>query len=129
MKENKRKNNLKAKINNRTEVNKKEERTFDDQIEGRNSVLELLESGKDINKIFIEKGAMNTEEKEIALEEINDISVTTSSAEKFFKVGTVVVKYGENKECKLESIKQPMMVSELIHQYVEKARGIKSYSI
>jgi len=77
-------------------------------------------------KIFIEKGAMNTEEKEIALEEINDISVTTSSAEKFFKVGTVVVKYGENK---LESIKQPMMVSELIHQYVEKARGIKSYSI
>lgn len=29
---------------------------FDDQIEGRNSVLELLESGKDINKIFIEKG-------------------------------------------------------------------------
>ena len=56
MRENKRKNNLKAKINNRTEVNKKEERTFDDQIEGRNSVLELLESGKDINKIFIEKG-------------------------------------------------------------------------
>ncbi len=56
MKENKRKNNLKAKINNRTEVNKKEERTFDDQIEGRNSVLELLESGKDINKIFIENG-------------------------------------------------------------------------
>ena len=92
-------------------------------------------------KIFIEKGAMktedakteenaeNTEEKEIALEEINDISVTTSSMEKFFKVGTVVIKYGENKECKLESIKQPMMVSELIHQYVEKARGIKSYSI
>lgn len=31
MKENKRKNNLKAKINNRTEVNKKEERTFDDR--------------------------------------------------------------------------------------------------
>lgn len=30
--------------------------TFDDQIEGRNAVLELLESGKDINKIFIEKG-------------------------------------------------------------------------
>lgn len=56
MKENKRKNNFKVKINNRTEANKKEEKTFDDQIEGRNSVLELLESGKDINKIFIEKG-------------------------------------------------------------------------
>ena len=35
---------------------KKEERIFDDQIEGRNSVLELLESGKDINKIFVARG-------------------------------------------------------------------------
>lgn len=34
----------------------KEEKLFDDQIEGRNSVLELLESKKDINKIFITKG-------------------------------------------------------------------------
>ncbi|MCI8273902.1 MAG: 23S rRNA (guanosine(2251)-2'-O)-methyltransferase RlmB [Clostridia bacterium] len=32
------------------------EKKYDDQIEGRNSVLELLESGKDINKIFITKG-------------------------------------------------------------------------
>ena len=31
-------------------------KTFDDQVEGRNAVIELLESGKDINKIFIEKG-------------------------------------------------------------------------
>ena len=29
---------------------------FDDQIEGRNSVLELLESGRDINKIFVTRG-------------------------------------------------------------------------
>lgn len=34
----------------------KEEKKFDDQIEGRNSVLELLESGKDINKIFVTRG-------------------------------------------------------------------------
>ena len=33
-----------------------EEKKFDDQIEGRNSVLELLESGKDINKIFVTRG-------------------------------------------------------------------------
>lgn len=36
--------------------NKREERKFDDQVEGRNSVLELLESGKDINKIFVTRG-------------------------------------------------------------------------
>lgn len=34
----------------------REEKKFDDQIEGRNSVLELLESGKDINKIFVTRG-------------------------------------------------------------------------
>lgn len=32
------------------------EKEYADQIEGRNSVLELLESGKDINKIFIQQG-------------------------------------------------------------------------
>ena len=34
----------------------KETRIYDDQVEGRNSVLELLESVKDINKIFVTKG-------------------------------------------------------------------------
>ena len=29
---------------------------YSDQIEGRNAVLELLESGKDINKIFVTRG-------------------------------------------------------------------------
>lgn len=32
------------------------EKKYEDQIEGRNSVLELLESEKDINKIFITRG-------------------------------------------------------------------------
>ena len=36
--------------------NQQEDKRFDDQIEGRNSVLELLESGKDINKIFVTRG-------------------------------------------------------------------------
>ena len=40
-------------IDRRTE---KEERNFDDQIEGRNAVLELLEGDRDINKIYITKG-------------------------------------------------------------------------
>ena len=38
---------------------KKEEKIYDDQIEGRNSVIELLESKKDINKIFVTKGEMH----------------------------------------------------------------------
>ena len=47
-------------INNKniqkTRYENKEEKTYEDQVEGRNSVLELLESGKDINKIFVAKG-------------------------------------------------------------------------
>ena len=33
-----------------------EKRNYDDQVEGRNAVLELLERDKDINKIFVTKG-------------------------------------------------------------------------
>ena len=40
----------------RREEDRQEEKKFDDQIEGRNSVVELLESGKDINKIFVTRG-------------------------------------------------------------------------
>lgn len=41
---------------NFTKRNINEKEIYEDQVEGRNAVLELLESGKDINKIFIEKG-------------------------------------------------------------------------
>ena len=42
----------------RKEIRREEDagKRFDDQIEGRNSVLELLESGKDVNKIFVTRG-------------------------------------------------------------------------
>ena len=42
--------------NYKKENDKKEEIIFEDQVEGRNSVIELLESGRDINKIFVAKG-------------------------------------------------------------------------
>ena len=34
----------------------KKQNEYQDQIEGRNSVLEVLESGRDINKIYIQSG-------------------------------------------------------------------------
>ena len=58
-----RKNSKMATTDRRKEEKRKEirieedaEKKFDDQIEGRNSVLELLESGKDVNKIFVTRG-------------------------------------------------------------------------
>lgn len=50
---------MKGKKSKQKEFHKREiiqEKNYDDQVEGRNSVLELLESGKDINKIFITRG-------------------------------------------------------------------------
>ena len=45
---------MKENFNNKYE--KKEEKIYYDQIQGINSVIELLESKKDINKIFVTKG-------------------------------------------------------------------------
>ena len=40
----------------RSEKNKIEEKSFEDQVEGRNAVLELLESDRDVNKIYVSDG-------------------------------------------------------------------------
>ena len=48
--------NKKENRKNNFELAKKETYPSEDQVEGRNAVIELLESGKDINKIFITKG-------------------------------------------------------------------------
>jgi len=47
---------MRNKEKGRTYMQENRNKTYDDQVEGRNSVLELLESGKDINKIFVTRG-------------------------------------------------------------------------
>ena len=42
--------------NEKLKVKSTDKQSLSDQVEGRNSVLELLESDRDINKIFIAKG-------------------------------------------------------------------------
>lgn len=66
MQQNLKKNNkniIKEKKHNKKDIKEKEnnilekmDRLFDDQVEGRNAVLKLLESDRDINKIYIAKG-------------------------------------------------------------------------
>ena len=64
----------------RSEKNKIEEKSFDDQVEGRNAVLELLESNRDVNKIYISDGEKHgsinkiiaiAKEKKIIINEIS----------------------------------------------------------
>lgn len=81
------KNNENRNIEN-SNSNSKYEVKFDDQIEGRNSVLELLESDKDINKIFVSKGEKHgsinkilaiAKEKGIVTVEVDKIKLDTMS--------------------------------------------------
>ncbi|MBR2241598.1 MAG: 23S rRNA (guanosine(2251)-2'-O)-methyltransferase RlmB [Clostridia bacterium] len=70
-----------SKTNNHEQSKKyKEEKQYQDQVEGRNAVIELLESGRDINKIFVSNGEKNgsinkilamAKEKRVIVTEVN----------------------------------------------------------
>ena len=61
----------------------KEKQEFSDQIEGRNSVIELLESGRDVNKIFVAEGEKHGSiHKIVAMAKQRKIVVTEISKEK-----------------------------------------------
>lgn len=87
------------------------EKNFDDQIEGRNSVIELLESGKDINKIFVTKGdkqgsitkiiAMAKEKKVIVVEKDKRQMEEMAQSENYQGVIAVVPPY---EYCEVEDI-------------------------
>lgn len=64
---------------------------YQDQVEGRNAVIELLESGKDINKIYISDGEKHgsinkiiamAKERKILVSEINKVKLNQMAQEK-----------------------------------------------
>ena len=74
------KNYKKMKENKRINEDNNE---FEDQIEGRNAVLELLESGRDINKIYISDGEKHGSiNKIIALAKENKVIINEISKNK-----------------------------------------------
>ena len=102
------KSNQNKKVQN---VEKRKEIIYDDQVEGRNSVLELLESGKDINKIFITKGerhgsinkiiAMAKEKKVIIVEKDKRKMEEMAQTENYQGVIAIVPPY---EYCEIEDI-------------------------
>ena len=61
-----------------------EQKQYDDQVEGRNAVIELLESGRDINKIFVSNGEKNgsinkilamARERKVIVSEVNKLKL------------------------------------------------------
>lgn len=74
---------MKKKNNIVYETKSKIEETNQDQVEGRNSVIELLESGRDINKIFIQAGEKHGSiNKIIAMARENKVLISEVSKEK-----------------------------------------------
>lgn len=67
----------------------KENKTYEDQVEGRNSVLELLESGRDVNKIFIQTGEKHGSiNKIIAMAKERKILITEIDKNKINQMAT-----------------------------------------
>ena len=82
----KNKNSQKGQMNKKGQISQKETSPTDhpiDQVEGRNSVLELLESGRDINKIFVQTGEKHGSiNKIIALAKEKKVLINEISKEK-----------------------------------------------
>lgn len=72
-------------------------------------------------RIFMEKGFLNSTLDEEQLYRVRDVRVSRSLGQRIFGLGTVTV-YATNGETVLESIKHPIEVKEEIVRLVEEAR-------
>lgn len=73
------------------------------------------------DRIFVEKGLLNSVLDEEHLYRVRDVRVTRNLWQKLFGLGTVTV-FATNGETVLESIKHPIEVKEEIVRLVEEAR-------
>ncbi len=76
------------------------------------------------DRLFVEKGFLNSVLDEENLYRVRDVRVTRSLGQKIFGLGTVSVfsTDASNGETKLESIKHPLEVKEEIVRLVDEAR-------
>ena len=73
------------------------------------------------DRLFVEKGFLNSELDEEQLYRIRDVKVTRGLGQRLFGLGTVTV-FSAGDETVLESIKNPIEVKEEIVRLVEEAR-------
>lgn len=83
------------------------------------------------DRLFEEKGLLISRHNEILLYRVKDISVTVSLWQRFFGVGTICIYSGDSSSPVLRAInvKEPLVVKELIHCYVEKLKEEKGFYI
>ena len=98
-------------VKRREEDKEKYEEAYSDQVEGRNAVIELLESEKDVNKLYITKGekngsinkiiAMAKEKKVVIVEKDKQQMEKMAQTENFQGVIAIVPPY---EYCEIEDI-------------------------
>ena len=76
------------------------------------------------DRLFLEKGLLNTKYDEILLYRVRDISLNITLGQRLFGVGTITVQSSDKSlpVLELKNIKRPREVKELIHQTVEELK-------
>ena len=79
------------------------------------------------DRIFLERGLLNTKSDEILLYRVRDLSVRISLGQRILGVGTISVLSSDQSMPRLEiqNVKHPREVKELLHQKVEQAKAAR----
>ena len=79
------------------------------------------------DRLFLERGFLNTKSDEVLLYRVRDLSLRISLGQKILGVGTICVSSSDKTIPHLDliNIKYPREVKELIHQQVEKAKNAR----
>ena len=84
-----------------------------------------------VDRLFFETGALNTEEEEVQLYRVRDISVRRTLWQKICGVGTVTVNSSDKSAptIELKNIKRAKDVKELLNEQVEKVKVARNVRI
>jgi uncharacterized membrane protein YdbT with pleckstrin-like domain len=84
-----------------------------------------------VDRLFFETGALNTEEEEVQLYRVRDISVRRTLWQKICGVGTVTVNSSDKSAptIELKNVKRPKDVKELLNEQVEKVKVARNVRI
>ena len=116
-------------------ANKLEKRTIEYMWEDRKRhcglPLSFTKYKLSVDRLFFETGALNTEEEEVQLYRIRDISVRRSLWQKICGMGTVTVNSSDKSTptIMLKNVKRPKDVKELLNEQVEKVKVARNVRI
>ncbi|MBQ7099121.1 MAG: PH domain-containing protein [Oscillospiraceae bacterium] len=76
------------------------------------------------DRLFRETGLLSRTYEEVLLYRVRDISLTRSLGQMIFGVGTITIHSSDKSSStlKIENVKSPKQVKELIHQLVEESK-------